>query len=40
VNLWLGVAHAGYSLAEELPMFLVIFLIPAAAAVVVAWKSS
>ena len=40
VNLWLGVSRAGYSLAEELPMFLVIFLIPAAAAVVVAWKSS
>jgi hypothetical protein len=34
-NLWVGVAHAGYSLLEELPIFLLIFLVPAAVALVV-----
>jgi hypothetical protein len=37
-NLWLGVARAGYSFQEELPIFLLIFLLPAAVAVVVKWK--
>jgi hypothetical protein len=32
VNLWVGVARAGYSFFEELPIFLVIFLLPACAA--------
>jgi len=32
INLWIGVAKAGYSFMEELPIFLVIFLVPAAAA--------
>ena len=34
VNLWIGVARAGYSISEELPIFLIIFGIPAAAAIV------
>ena len=38
VNLWLGVARAGYSLREELPIFLLIFLLPAAVALLVRWK--
>ena len=38
VNLWIGVAKAGYSLMEELPIFLVIFGVPAAAAGFVWWK--
>jgi len=33
VNLWIGVARAGYSISEELPIFLIIFGIPAAAAI-------
>jgi hypothetical protein len=37
-NMWLGVARAGYSFREELPIFLLIFLLPAAIAVVVKWK--
>jgi len=37
-NLWLGVSQAGYSFKEELPIFLLIFLVPAAAAVFVKWK--
>lgn len=40
VNMWLGVARAGYSWAEEFPIFLVIFLIPAGVALFVAWKLS
>lgn len=40
VNLWIGVSRAGYSVAEELPIFFVVFLIPAAAAAVVWWKAS
>mgnify|MGYP001392129881 CR=1 FL=1 len=37
-NMWVGVAKAGYSAAEELPIFLLIFGLPAAAAVVLKWK--
>jgi len=37
-NMWLGVARAGYSLMEELPIFLVIFGVPAAAAGFLWWK--
>jgi hypothetical protein len=40
VNMWLGVSRAGYSVAEELPIFLVIFLVPAAAAAIVWWRHS
>lgn len=40
VNMWFGVARAGYSFKEELPIFLLIFLLPAAAAVFVRWKLS
>lgn len=37
VNLWVGVSRAGYSLSEEAPIFVVVFAIPAAVAVLVAW---
>jgi hypothetical protein len=37
-NLWLGVA-AGYSVTEELPIFLLIFLLPAAAAAFAWWRA-
>lgn len=37
-NMWLGVAQAGYSIQEELPIFLLIFLPPAMAAIFVKWK--
>lgn len=32
VNLWVGVAHAGYALAEEVPVFGLVFAVPAALA--------
>ena len=38
INMWLGISRAGYSFAEELPIFLLIFLLPALAAVLVGWK--
>ena len=38
VNMWVGVAKAGYSAAEELPIFLLIFGVPAALAVLLKWK--
>ena len=40
VNLWMGVARAGYSFVEELPIFLAIFAVPAAAAGFAWWKYS
>jgi hypothetical protein len=39
-NMWIGVSRAGYPLADELPIFLVIFAIPAAVAAFVWWKYS
>jgi hypothetical protein len=38
INMWLGVARAGYSVAEELPIFLLIFGIPAVVAAFTWWK--
>ena len=40
VNMWIGVTRAGYTVREELPIFLVIFLVPAAAALFVRWRLS
>jgi hypothetical protein len=37
-NMWIGVAKAGYSVADELPIFLLIFGLPAAIAIVLKWK--
>lgn len=37
-NMWVGVAQAGYSFSEELPVFLLIFVLPVAVAVFVKWK--
>lgn len=38
VNMWIGVAKAGYSVAEELPILALIFGVPAVAAILVRWK--
>jgi hypothetical protein len=40
INMWLGVSRAGYSVAEELPIFLVIFAIPVAVAAFIWWRFS
>lgn len=37
-NLWIGVAKAGYSVAEELPILLLLFAVPAAAGVLARWR--
>lgn len=37
-NMWVGVAKAGYSAAEELPILLLIFGIPAVVAILAKWK--
>jgi hypothetical protein len=38
ISLWIGVSRAGYAFSEELPIFLVIFLLPVIPAVLVNWK--
>ena len=38
VNLYVGVARAGYSFMEELPIFLLIFAVPAAVALLLRWQ--
>ena len=37
-NLWVGVSKAGYSLADEQPIFFLIFAVPAAVALFVKWR--
>ena len=37
-NLWTGVAKAGYSIGEELTVFLLLFGVPAAVAIILKWK--
>lgn len=39
INMWMGVNKAGYSVAEEIPFFFVVFLIPAAPALFLWWRS-
>jgi hypothetical protein len=39
VNLWIGASRAGYTVLEELPIFLLIFALPASLAAYVWWKS-
>jgi hypothetical protein len=40
INMWFGVTRAGYSVKEELPFFFAVFLIPAAAALLIYWGHS
>jgi hypothetical protein len=40
INMWIGVARAGYSVAEEAPIFALVFAVPAAVAVLVVWSLS
>lgn len=37
-NMWTGVAKAGYSFAEELPVFALLFLVPAVVAILARWR--
>lgn len=38
VNMWFGVSRAGYSVAEELPVFAALFVSLSAAALVIWWR--
>ena len=38
VNMWVGVSKAGYSVGDQLPIFLLIFAVPAAIAIMLKWK--
>ncbi|HZF82142.1 MAG TPA: hypothetical protein VE084_01530 [Burkholderiaceae bacterium] len=40
VNMWVGVAHAGYSAREEFPIFLLVFAVPAVVASIAVWRLS
>jgi hypothetical protein len=40
INMWVGVNKAGYAFGDELPIFLVIFSIPAIVTAVIWWKFS
>lgn len=37
VNMYMGVKSAGYSVAEEMPMFLIVFGVPAIVALAIWW---
>ena len=37
-NMWIGVSKAGYSIAEELPILLLLFVVPVAAAGLMRWQ--
>lgn len=39
INLWIGVSFAGYTILQELPILLIMFGLPAAAAVLVMMRS-
>ena len=38
INLWIGVASAGYSVADEAPIFLLVFAVPTAIALLIRRK--
>lgn len=38
VNMWVGVTKAGYSFRDELPILVIVFAVPSAAAAFVLWR--
>lgn len=38
VNMWVGVTKAGYSVRDELPILIIVFLLPVAIAGIAAWR--
>jgi hypothetical protein len=40
INMWVGVTHAGYTVRQEAPILVLVFLLPAVVAGVVAWQLS
>ena len=37
-NMWVGISYAGFSLREELPIMLLLFVVPATVALIIRWK--
>ena len=37
INMWIGVTKAGYSVADEAPVFAIVFSVPAVVALIVWW---
>jgi hypothetical protein len=40
INMWLGVSRAGYTVAQEAPIAVVVFAVPAAVAIFLWWRFS
>jgi hypothetical protein len=40
INMWIGVSKASYTVADEAPISLVVFAVPAAAALLIVWQLS
>lgn len=38
INMWVGVTKAGYTVAQELPILLIVFAVPAIAAGIAMWQ--
>lgn len=38
INLWFGVSRAGYTVRDETPVALIVFAVPASAAIAIWWK--
>ncbi len=38
INMWVGISKAGYTFAQELPILIVVFAVPAVIAAVPAWQ--
>lgn len=38
VNMWVGVTKAGYTVMQELPIFVIVVTIPAATAAIAVWQ--
>lgn len=40
VNMWVGVTRAGYTVAQEFPIFLGVFCLPGIAAMLIWWRNA
>lgn len=38
INMWVGVTKAGYSVKDEVPILLIVFIVPAALAALAIWR--
>ncbi|WP_049630407.1 hypothetical protein [Cellvibrio sp. pealriver] len=38
INMWVGIHYAGYTFMQELPIFLLVFAVPAVAALLTWWR--